>query len=168
MAVAGEVVPDWVSLWWKLVRLSSLHPALLGMFAPVAQMEQWLSSLQCRGVECWRAEHGQCRAGTPGTAVSTTWARTAGGPKIPVRDGCEGCNQRRVGGLEGVELPGDISRQEASLEELQVEIGAPHVTRAALSVPVRLEGMGCVSEQKGCLWSCFPAFVKVCRAVTLM
>lgn len=42
----------------------------------------------------------------------------AGGPKIPVRDRCEGHNHRRVGGMERVKLPGDISRQEASLEKL--------------------------------------------------
>lgn len=47
-----------------------------------------------------------------------------------------------------------------------MEIRVLHMTRAVSSIPEKLEGMGCISGQKGRLYSCFPGFVKVCCAVT--
>lgn len=67
--------------------------------------------------------------------------------------------------MEVVRLPGGISGEKAPLDELQVEVGALRVTRAALSVPGRLEGTGCISGYSS---SCFPAFTKVCWAVNFM
>lgn len=70
--------------------------------------------------------------------------------------------------MERVKLPGDISGQEASLVELQVKTGALPVTRAAASIPVRLEGLGLCVKKKGCSYSCSSGFVKVCWAVAFM
>lgn len=70
-------------------------------------------------------------------AGSPAGARVAGGSKILVPDRCEGDSHRRSGGVEVVRLPGGISGEKAPLEELQVEVRALRVTRAALSVPGR-------------------------------
>jgi len=86
-------------------------PCSLGTLAHVAQMEQQVVSLQRRGAKRWRAEHGQRGDGTAawhraGMAVSPAGVRMAAGPKALVPDGCEGYSHRRVGGVEGPELPG--------------------------------------------------------------
>lgn len=87
-----------------------------------------------------------------GVAASPAGVRMADGPKVLVPDGYEGYSHSR---MEEVELPTDISGEESSLKELQVEIGALPVTSAAPSIPVRLEGTGCLSGQRGHSCSCF-------------
>lgn len=73
------------------------HPALLGPFAHAGQMEQWFCRLQSRGTEHCRAE--TAAGHQAGIAAGPAGVRMAGGPKILVLDGYEGCSHKRVVGV---------------------------------------------------------------------